>query len=139
MQLLAVSMNYASYIRTLQPRGLGSQETIVWNPTTTAYRFQARLLASSVSRWMDRGSLTFRAENEYLPWNAPDEVQPPTIEIDPDEESPPATEMDLSKFDEHLDFWWVMVHDTKIRMREADCVKAEIWRDKISTAWLDGK
>jgi hypothetical protein len=93
MQLLAASMNYASYSWALRPSGSASQENLVWNPQTTQYGFQARLLQSAVERWRTGRSLQFVIEPEYLDWNRPDE--------------PPATTaIDLSPFDASLDFWW---------------------------------
>ena len=105
MQLLAVSMNYASYIWTLQPHGLGSQRNLVWSAELSSLRFQTRILASSISRWMGRGSLPYPVQAEfppdamYHPWNRPDASwERPR--------SPRTIDLDLSPYDRHFDFWW---------------------------------
>lgn len=93
MQIVAVSMNYASYFDAFQPRGLLSQENLAWNPPMTQFAFQSRLLQSCVSRSLGRGSLEFVVEPRFLPWDAPAKLPEPI-------------RIDLSPMDERPDFWW---------------------------------
>lgn len=111
MQMLAVSMNYASYIYSLIPFGLGTQRNIVWNLSLSQPVFQGQLLASCLGHWIGRDSLrlvvpkgeaSFEPEDS-LPWNAPSQAEVVTARGIRNNFI-----LNLARYDDHLDFWWVM-------------------------------
>lgn len=108
-QIVAVSMNYASYIYSLRPYDLGTQQNMVWNLKLSQPNFQAHLLASCIARFfggesapmpVDADAVARDPENEILPWNRSEAASAESATGE-------TILVDVSEYDRRLDFWWV--------------------------------
>lgn len=130
-QFLAVSINYASVVWTLQAAGLATQRNMAWRPATSAPRVELRIARSMIRRARDRGSLEMHLparfvglrDFEYLPWNAPELAPQQSLDAfigtDP---SRRWIRLDLAPFDRAPDFWWAQ--------RRVQFPDRPPWRDK---------
>ncbi len=94
VQGLAICFDYTIHAFVLSKHPIYSIENVIWQPKMNAIWFDAHLLQSWGNRRFGGESIPYVISQHYVPWDGPEEWPDPLV-------------FDVSKYDQHLDFWWV--------------------------------